>query len=106
MADDAPLFVRKTDEELREAGWDPDWIDAEFEAEGCPYVPCRDPDAGEECFRCSARAGGWTVLDLSDAASIGTTWNGENGQEEAADTAKMLNLAWLHGLNHGRSTAS
>lgn len=94
---DALLFIRKTDEELRQAGWDPEWIDGEYEAEGAPYVPCRDPDAGEKCLHCTVRAGGWTVLDLSDAASIGTTWTHADALVEACEMTAMLNRAWLRG---------
>jgi hypothetical protein len=87
-------FHKVSDEELREAGFDPEWISPDPDQEG-PYAVFRDPHA--TCGQCGSLTSGWSVVDLQTATACSTTWSHDNGEVDAAEHAGMLNAAWLKG---------
>ena len=88
------LFLRATDDELREAGFDPQWI-APHEGEEGPFAPVRI--FGLTCGCCGGSTSGWTVVNLETATGISTDWTHDEAETEADEHASMLNGAWLQG---------
>ena len=94
MSETQELFKRVTDDELREAGFDPTWL-ASYEGEDGPYTPIRV--FGLSCGCCGGETGGWTVVDLETAVGISTDWTHAEAEAEAHEHASMLNAAWAQG---------
>ncbi len=96
-------YQRASDEELREAGFDPQWIAEDDPEQEGPYSVYHSFE--EACPCCGSRADGWLILDRSRALAIGTTHYGDNGQCDAEEEARTLNQTWLLGHDAGRKTA-
>lgn len=88
-------FAPASDEELREAGYDPDWIFSPGDDEEGPFRVYRDN--GGVCGHCGGTTPSFMVLNLETAMGGSTEWHGENGEIEAQETAGILNQAWLSG---------
>lgn len=94
-------YQRASDEELREAGYDPQWI-AERDPEEGPYHAYHVFDL--TCGCCGGSTAGWTVLNVSTATGIGRDWLGDEGECEAEDHASDLNAAWRAGVTDRSAT--
>lgn len=88
-------WTRLSDDELRENGWDPKWVEIDTEAQG-PYATVRIPDSPCPC--CGAPHLAWSVLDLSTGTGISERWGAEDGGCEAQEKASELNYAWSLGF--------
>ncbi len=88
------LFTRVSDDELRDAGWNPTGI-SEPDSDDGPYAAILTHDSA--CHRCGSKASAWSVISLETATGIGTEWQGDNAECEAEETAASLNAAWLKG---------
>lgn len=88
-------YKRASDEELREAGYDPAWI-AERDPEEGPFHVYRDNNGACPC--CGGTSAAWTVLNVSTATGIGQDWHGDEGETEAEEHASALNGAWSAGF--------
>lgn len=91
-------IIRLSDEELRENGYDPTWIDViddpDCEHQGPYAVYC---DFKAQCPRCEHTTRGWTILNIVTGTGIGSDWFGDNGQCEAEAECNKLNRAWAEG---------
>lgn len=87
-------FRPASDDELRAAGWDPQWIVRNQECDG-PYAVAAEKDAVCPC--CSGTITGWTVVNLATATGIGISWTHKEAQVDAAECASQLNAVWLEG---------
>lgn len=92
--DPKPLFTRASDDELREAGFDPAWI-TPHEGEDGPYATYHFFNGICPC--CSGKSAGWTVVNIETAAGHSAEWHDAEAETEAHETASMLNSAWLMG---------
>lgn len=88
-------YRRASDDELREAGFDPTWI-AEGSPEDGPYYAVRT--FGNVCPCCSGETSAWTVLNVATAMGIGQDWFGDNAECDAEEHASALNHAWREGF--------
>lgn len=93
------LFSPKTDDELREAGYDPARIDPMEDKRG-PFRVYRLDDA--PCGQCGSTVTGATVLNLATATGISTSWSHAEAFTEAEETAEHLNAVWIEGFWTGR----
>lgn len=86
-------FKRVSDDILRDAGWEPEWIVQDEDEEG-PFAVCRIKTL---CRCCGHETSGWTVLDLASATGSGPEWSDDNGEVNATEHAAMLNNVWVQG---------
>ena len=87
------MYERVSDEELRENGWDPAWIQTEEDDVG-PYAVTRE---NTNCGHCGNNVFGWTVIDLETATGVSVSWTHEDGEIDAREHAAALNAAWVAG---------
>lgn len=91
------LFTRKTDDELRGAGFDPARIqeDENDETVG-PFRVYRLDDA--PCGNCGSHVAGATVINIATATCVTTEWSHAEAFIEAEEAAERLNAVWEEGV--------
>lgn len=89
-------FKQVSDDELRDAGFDPACLDPQDDDPEGPYAPIRVP-SGASCHHCGGPTLGYTVVDLSTATGIEAEWTHDDGMVDAQEKADELNRAWSRG---------
>ncbi len=102
LAEAGTSWARATDEEMKEAGYDPKWISERDADEDGPYMVCRV--FGEQCPCCHGQTDGFAVLNTQSPPSARTTFYGEEGEVNAEEHARLLNAVWLDGARRNAAT--
>ncbi len=102
VAEAGTSWARATDEEMKEAGYDPKWISERDADEDGPYMVCRV--SGEQCPCCHGQTDGFAVLNTQSPPSAVTTFYGEEGEVNAEEHARLLNAVWLDGARRNAAT--
>jgi hypothetical protein len=87
------LFVRMSDGELEQNGFDPKWF-SDNDGDG-PYRTYHSFD--EICPCCENKASGWLVVDMETGTQVAGPFYDDNGEYDADEHANMLNAVWLKG---------
>lgn len=92
------MYQRASNEELRENGFDPEWIAENPDREG-PYAAI---GIKTTCPCCYGDARGWTVVNLATATGISQDWTHDEAQIEALEKENELNGTWTEGYQAGQ----
>lgn len=91
------IFQRASDEELKDAGFDPSWISLLNDLE-VPYAAYHFFNG--VCPHCGSQESGWGVVNIQTATGHSQEWYGDNAECDAEETAAMLNGAWKEGRDN------
>lgn len=98
-------YQRASDEDLRKAGYDPEWIiaHAQGDPDGPYFAVCISKPI---CPACGQGGAEWTVLNVQTAIGGSHSWYGANAQYDAEEHAADLNAAWYEGFDNRHITVS